>query len=96
MVQLSPQMIAVSILVSGKVQGVFFRQATLEKAKSLQISGFVRNLADGSVYIEAMGNNAAILEFYQWCHKGPLLAKVEKVTMEPIALLSLADFSISR
>lgn len=67
------------IKIYGKVQGVFFRHSTIKKAQSLNICGFVKNEADGSVYIEAEGENKKIKNFLQWCYEGPQTAKITKV-----------------
>jgi acylphosphatase len=67
------------ITVSGRVQGVGFRYYTREMAKSLSIKGFVRNLPDGSVYIDAQGSNDALETFIQWCRSGPSRASVERI-----------------
>jgi len=71
------------IKVYGRVQGVFFRYSAKEKAEKFDIKGFVRNERDGSVYIEAEGEEMENLhEFLEWLRKGPKLAKVERVDME--------------
>jgi acylphosphatase len=66
-------------LVGGKVQGVWFRAATREKALALHLSGFARNLPDGGVEVVAIGAEAALAELEQWLWQGPPLAKVAKV-----------------
>lgn len=63
----------------GRVQGVFFRHSAREKAHELSITGFARNEADGSVYIEAEGEENALEKFIAWCRIGSDLAKVEKI-----------------
>ncbi|MEK6475969.1 acylphosphatase [Catalinimonas sp. 4WD22] len=68
-----------TIRVYGKVQGVFFRASTQDKAESLGILGWVKNEADGSVRIEAEGPEQQMQEFIEWCKQGPNHAKVEKV-----------------
>ncbi len=68
-----------NIWISGLVQGVFFRKHTRDKAKEMGITGFVRNLPDGSVYMEAEGEEVALDAFMEWCQKGPDDAFVEKV-----------------
>lgn len=70
------------IKVFGRVQGVFFRHSTRREAEELGLSGFVRNEPDGSVYLEAEGEEEQIQKFLGWCRKGPLLAKVEKIDFE--------------
>jgi acylphosphatase len=69
----------VRIRVTGKVQGVFFRDTARTQAINLDISGFARNEPDGSVYIEAEGSDAAIRRFLAWCHEGPREAVIEDV-----------------
>ena len=72
----------VNIKIHGEVQGVGFRDATYWKARKLYVAGFVMNEPDGSVYIEAEGDEKAIEEFLAWCEKGPLPAKVKKIETE--------------
>lgn len=68
------------IRVEGKVQGVFFRASTQDKAEALGILGWVKNEPDGSVSIEAEGPEEALKEFVSWCRQGPTYAKVESMT----------------
>ncbi len=68
------------IKVTGKVQGVWFRKYTQEKAQALNLKGFVRNEPDGSVYVEVENRDEARLKaFVQWLHQGSPLSKVEDV-----------------
>ncbi|MDT4289120.1 acylphosphatase [Methylomonas sp. MO1] len=67
------------IIVKGRVQGVYFRAYTQKQAVKLNIKGFVRNLADGSVEIVASGHAEELQKLVAWCHKGPILAKVSEV-----------------
>jgi len=67
------------LYISGRVQGVFFRDHTRRKALSLGVNGFVKNLWDGRVEVVIEGEEEAVEELINWCHKGPPLAKVEKV-----------------
>lgn len=69
----------VRIRVTGKVQGVFFRDTARARAINLDIQGFARNEPEGSVYIEAEGSDNAIRKFLAWCHKGSRDAVVESV-----------------
>ena len=66
------------IQVSGKVQGVFYRASTKDQADALGILGFVRNEADGSVYIEAEADEAVMNRFIDWCRQGPRMARVDR------------------
>lgn len=83
-----------NIKIYGKVQGVFFRAAAQERAENLGINGFARNESDGSVYIEAEGSEENINKFLEWCRKGPLLAKVEKVEISENNLKNFSSFEI--
>jgi len=67
------------ILVSGFVQGVGFRKATCEQARSLGLSGRVKNLPDGRVEIFASGDTESLESLIAWSRKGPKMAKVENV-----------------
>jgi acylphosphatase len=69
------------IIVSGKVQGVFFRDTAKRQALKLGITGFARNEPDGTVYIEAEGEDQPISEYIKWCHEGSRQATVENVTV---------------
>ncbi len=69
----------VHIIVSGRVQGVFFRANTQEVAQRLGLSGYVRNLPDGRVEVVAEGAEEALRKLIEWCHEGPPLARVERV-----------------
>lgn len=65
------------IQVSGRVQGVFFRASTRDKAKSLGLTGWVRNLANGDVELLVEGEPGAVAHMLAWCHTGPALARVD-------------------
>jgi acylphosphatase len=67
------------ILVSGKVQGVFFRSSTQDKAEELDLSGWVRNLPDGRVEAVFEGEKEDVDKMVEWCRKGPEYAKVTGV-----------------
>lgn len=71
-------------LVSGRVQGVFFRVSTAERANSLGLSGRVKNLANGRVEIVAFGDPDKLGLLEAWLHHGPPYARVDAVTAEPI------------
>ena len=71
-------------LVSGKVQGVWFRAATRERALALQLQGYARNLADGGVEVVAAGADDAIEALEKWLWQGPPLAKVSEVRRQPL------------
>ena len=83
-----------NVKIFGRVQGVSFRWQTQKKAKSFGFAGFVRNEPDGTVYIEAEGEDAQVTKFLDWCRKGPLFAKVENVEFEEAAVKGYTTFEI--
>ncbi|MCY1519409.1 Acylphosphatase [compost metagenome] len=82
------------ITVTGKVQGVFFRASTKAVADQIGIRGRVKNQKDGSVYIEAEGDEASLVAFIDWCHEGPEKAKVEKVITREGEIKSYRNFEV--
>ena len=72
-------MISRQILVSGNVQGVFFRESTRQIAGELMLSGFVRNLRDGRVEVHVIGDETSIQSLIKWLKIGPKLAKVSTI-----------------
>ena len=66
----------------GRVQGVFFRYTTRKVARKLGLMGIVKNMPDGSVYIEAEGTEDQLLELLEFANKGPSHAKVEEIKYE--------------
>lgn len=70
------------IKVSGKVQGVFFRKSTKEQADKLGIVGVVKNESDGTVSIEAEGEEKVLQQFIEWCNQGPQHAEVKNIDIE--------------
>ena len=71
-------------IVTGRVQGVFFRASTRERALRLGITGHAKNLADGSVEVVASGRREAVDELDGWLHHGPPAAVVEDVRREAL------------
>lgn len=87
----------VKITVKGKVQGVWYRQSTLEIATKLDIKGWVRNLPDGDVEITAEGEAEALESLIEWCKKGPPLAVVKEVNVvEQPYIGDFTEFQITR
>ncbi len=83
-----------NIKVSGKVQGVWYRDSARRKAEELGITGYARNEQDGSVFIEAEGDEDALDEFIAWCNEGPEWARVDSVDVEEDELKELTGFQI--
>ena len=84
------------IKVEGRVQGVFFRQSTQEKANQLGIKGTVENCDDDSVEIIATGTKDQIDKLVAWCREGPPKANVINVTTQELSLQQFYNFSIIR
>ena len=76
-------MICRRCLVSGKVQGVFYRATCVRKALALGLSGHARNLADGRVEVLACGEESAVEQFTAWLWEGSPASKVTAVASEP-------------
>ena len=72
------------IVVTGHVQGVFFRATARLQAETLGLTGWVRNNDNGSVEIFAEGPIDALNALQQWCHLGPPAARVERVIGEDV------------
>lgn len=85
-----------TIRVSGQVQGVFFRASTKDAADRLGVRGRVRNEEDGSVFIEAEGEDAAVDKLVEWCRKGPPRARVQSIDVKPAQLKGFREFSVER
>lgn len=79
-------LIARRCLVSGHVQGVFFRASTRQRAGELGIRGHAINLPDGQVEVLAVGEPPAVHELIEWLHRGPPSARVERVEVQELAL----------
>ena len=69
----------VRLSIHGMVQGVFFRYNTRIQAERLGLDGFVRNTSDGGVEAVAEGPREALEAFVEWCHRGPEIARVDRV-----------------
>lgn len=82
-------------IVSGKVQGVFYRGSTREKALALGLVGYAKNLANGSVEVLAQGNEVALDAMEQWLWQGPSAAHVTQVTRKPVERDALHGFATS-
>lgn len=87
---------SVSITVTGKVQGVFFRASAKDIAEKLDVRGFAQNMPDGSVYIEAEGDEENLKQFIGWCKQGPPRASVSNVNVVESEPKSFQRFDIKR
>ncbi len=70
------------VMISGHVQGVFFRATTRKKARKLGVNGWVRNRPDGKVGAVFEGPRDRVRQLVSWCHKGPRAARVESVDVD--------------
>ena len=78
-------------LVSGKVQGVFFRASTRQKAVELGCAGYAHNLADGRVEVLAIGEPSSVAKLIDWLRAGPPAAHVSGVEVQSLELDTLKD-----
>lgn len=83
------------ILIRGRVQGVGFRWNASREARSRGIKGFVKNLSDGSVYVEAEGYREQLDDFVEWCRSGPAYSSVDSVEVDSTAPVGYSEFIIS-
>ncbi len=84
-----------NITVKGRVQGVGFRWSAQRAANTFGVKGMVKNMSDGSVYIEAEGSELQLSEFIKWCNNGPPMAHVSTVTFIEGNLKNFTEFSLA-
>ncbi|MET1053843.1 MAG: acylphosphatase [Pedobacter sp.] len=82
------------IKITGKVQGVGFRYTTKVVADQMGVRGMIRNEKDGSLYIEAEGDDTLLEVFLEWCHEGPDRSQIENVEVTPGELKNYRNFEI--
>lgn len=82
------------LIVSGRVQGVFFRQSTTRQARVLGVAGWVRNLPDGTVEAHVEGDAEAVEALIAWAHKGPPGARVDGVAVSDAEPESHGSFDV--
>lgn len=88
-------MIRKRAIVRGRVQGVGFRWSARAQADRLGVTGFARNLPDGTVEVEAEGSEAAVEQMLHWLHHGPRLAEVHALEVTEVPVQGSAAFDIS-
>lgn len=74
-------MYTVHLLIKGKVQGVFYRASAKKVADELGLTGWIKNTREGDVEAIACGERDSVLDFANWCKKGPARARVENVVV---------------
>lgn len=75
----------ISLLIHGRVQGVFYRAKARSTGEGLGLCGWVRNREDGTVEVTACGPSEAVERYIAWCHQGPPAARVARVEVREIA-----------
>ena len=80
--------------VRGRVQGVWFRDSTRREAERLGITGYARNMSDGTVEVLACGDPGALAELQTWLHVGPPMARVTEVVVAESGSKAPGNFSI--
>ena len=87
-------MAAKRVLVSGRVQGVFFRASTARRARSLGVTGHAINLPDGRVEVLVVGPDDAVDALLEYLHEGPPGARVTGLEVEDVSAAQPQDFSV--
>ena len=86
----------INLNIFGRVQGVGYRYSCLKAANDYGIKGFVKNRSDGSVYVEAEGDEAQLTKFRLWCFNGPPMAKVTNINESEGEMKDFDSFRIER
>jgi acylphosphatase len=86
--------VRVRVVVTGRVQGVWFRDSCREQARALHVGGFVRNRGDGAVEAEFEGPPAAVARMVAWCREGPPRARVDHVQTQDLAAVGEQRFLV--
>jgi acylphosphatase len=89
-------MLHYNILVKGRVQGVNYRATVQAKAHEFNLTGFVRNLNNGNVYIEAEGDQDDLSKFIDWCYIGSPRSKVTEVSSVEADLKNFQTFEVRK
>jgi acylphosphatase len=88
-------MIARRVIVRGRVQGVYYRAATVEAAGGCGVAGWVRNRRDGTVEALIEGDADAVARLIEWCRRGPPAAQVTAIDIIEVEVTGAADFRIA-
>lgn len=84
----------IKCLITGRVQGVWYRASAKREADTLGITGWARNLEDGSVEVVACGSSGSLQSFYEWLKQGPRFATVDHVTRDEIQWEAFDTFDV--
>jgi acylphosphatase len=74
--------ITLHLVIHGRVQGVFFRESMRQQAEKLNVNGWARNQADGTVEAVIQGSTESVGKLLDWAHRGPPMAKVTQIDQE--------------
>ena len=88
--------VRVRLVVTGRVQGVWYRESCRRADDRLGLGGWVRNTADGRVEIEAEGPRRAVEALVEWARRGPDRAEVAGISVEDVPVLDESSFVVSR
>ena len=83
-----------SVKITGRVQNVGFRYFAVREAQKERVKGFVRNEYDGSVYVEAEGEEEGINRYLSLLHQGPSWSRVDRVTVTEQPIRHFKDFTV--
>lgn len=86
--------IARRVVVTGRVQGVYFRAQTVEVASALGVHGWVANRSDGAVEAHLEGREAAVMQVIAWMHHGPVRAHVEAIDVSVVPATGVSGFAV--
>lgn len=86
--------VSIHVVIYGRVQGVFYRVSTKQKAEQLGLTGWVKNTHDGCVEAVFEGDENIVHEMIRWCHIGPSSSKVNNVIVDKKTLENFDDFTI--
>ena len=86
----------VHLLITGKVQGVFFRETARKVAEKLNIKGWIKNTPDEKVEAMITGDEQQVNDFIKWCKTGPDRAEVEEVMVSSEPEIFFKEFEVKR
>jgi acylphosphatase len=84
------------VVVTGFVQGVWFRESCRHEAERLGVAGWIRNRYDGAVELEAEGPEAAVAQLIAWCRVGPPSAEVDGIELDEVRPTGERGFRVTR
>ncbi len=84
------------VVVTGTVQGVWFRESCRNEAERLGLAGWVRNRYDGAVEVEAEGPEDAVAQLVTWCRVGPPAAEVDGIELDELPITGSRGFRVTR